>query len=113
MAHSQVLKDPKSTKPRWQSCGKPPPAPPAPPPPREEATDTILPPPVTDITDVNDVAPAAVSAGYYNPKGTLQEKFGEHAVEWKQLGTGTSFQYPDRFYLWDFRLGTWRIRQRK
>lgn len=97
----QVLKDPKSTKPRWQICGKPPaspsspslPAPPAPPPPREEATDTILPPPVTDITDVNDVAPAAVSAGYYNPKGTLQEKFGEHAVEWKQLGTGTSFQY--------------------
>ena len=38
---------------------------------------------------------AAVSAGYYNPKGTLQERFGEHAVEWKQLGTGTSFQYPD------------------
>ena len=105
MAHAQVLKDPKSTKPRWQICGKPPaspsPAPvpeaaPVPVPPEEATIATISAAPVTDVTIVTDVAPAPVSAGYYNPKGTLQEKFGDHALEWKQLGTGTSFQYPDR-----------------
>ncbi|CAL1139677.1 unnamed protein product, partial [Cladocopium goreaui] len=63
---------------------------------KAEATDTILPPPVTDITDVNDVAPAAVSAGYYNPKGTLQEKFGEHAVEYEVVVASMTILGPVR-----------------
>eukprot|EP00435_Cladocopium_sp_Y103_P047309 s784_g13.t2 len=97
-----VLKDPKSTKPRWQICRKLPASPaspssPASPPaaPPEEATDMTQPPPVTDVTTDLTVPPVPLSAGYWNPKGTLQEKFGEHAVEWKQApGTsGTSFQY--------------------